>query len=107
MALKGHFVGKQSPLNLFNHNNHHPCLIVYNIPAPDYETDSTVTEVSTKSNVVMEKNGDIYEAEESHGSLSPEQIRSMMSKEQKDLQRDLKIMQKRLGALLQLGYFIT
>ena len=66
-------------------------LIGYEIPAPDYDT----AEDKPQHQAIMESNGDIYEGDDIHGSLSPEQIRSMMSKEQKELQRDLKIMQKR------------
>jgi len=64
----------------------------YEIPAPDYDTDDDNSQ--RESTLEMENDGDIYEGEGQHGSLSPEQIRSMMSKEQKELQRDLKIMQK-------------
>ena len=73
-------------------------LLGYEIPAPDYDT--TEDKPQQQATIVMESNGDIYEGEENHGSLSPEQIRSMMSKEQKELQRDLKVMQKRYVLVL-------
>lgn len=68
---------------------------VYDIPPPDYERNSAREVQHSSTTVMMDDREDGYEPEEGHGSLSPGQIRSMMSKEQKDLQRDFKIMQKR------------
>eukprot|EP00795_Rhopilema_esculentum_P000529 gene529-10212_t len=73
----------------------------YDIPEPDYDTGDEVNLSSNRNRypatvTTMGSNENVdYDSDENHGSLSPQQIRAMMSKEQKELQRDLKIMQKR------------
>ena len=68
----------------------------FEIPERDYNDDvqGGVKLETTSAHNKME-NPEDFDSDENAGSLTPEQIRSMMSKEQKDLQRDLKIMHKR------------
>ena len=68
----------------------------FEIPERDYDDDvqGGVKQETESAQNKMENQED-FNSDENAGSLTPEQIRSMMSKEQKDLQRDLKIMHKR------------
>lgn len=81
-----------------HNNNDNPFSIaVHNIPPPDYDSTPR-SQGSHQPTIVMEEKDTCYEGDERQDSLSPEQIRSMMSREQKELQRDLKIMQKRYNS---------
>ena len=70
--------------------------VAFEIPERDYD-DDVQGGVKQETESVQDKmeNPEDFDSDENVGSLTPEQIRSMMSKEQKDLQRDLKIMHKR------------
>lgn len=83
----------------------------FEIPERDYDDDvQGGVKLETSSAQNMMENPEDFDSDENAGSLTPEQIRSMMSREQKDLQRDLKIMHKRysnLGPVCQrsIGFF--
>lgn len=64
----------------------------YDIPDPDYELDHGSDGIANHYSANMERDED-YECEDT--SLTPEQIRKSMSKEQIELQKDLKIMHRR------------